>query len=274
MRPRSAAVCWVCALLGLMLAAATRGADDLVEPNVGVYDGPSLDAGHSRLATVLARVVKPDGIDYAALKQDHRELDLYLEQLALAKPPSDPAESKALLINAYNAWTLALVSRSLPDDQAKWPAWSIKDLGSLVTSPWKKYRFELGAERPTLDEIENRLRALGDPRIHCVINCASRSCPTLSATPYVGAKLDAQLDGAAGAFASSDYQVRVEDGGAVVRTNPILDWFGKDFAPVGGPAAFLLAHTDSGQAQSALRAHAKLKFFDYDWRLNLAGAAK
>jgi hypothetical protein len=269
--------CWICGLLALLLALATasqaRGSDDLVTSGIAVYDGPALDATHARLAEVLARVVKADGVDYAELRRDHRALDLYLEQLALAAEPTDPGEAKALLIDAYNAWTLALVSRSLPEDQAKWPGWSIKDLGSLVSSPWKKYRFELAGKQVTLDATENRLRMLGDPRIHVAINCASRSCPALAAEPYRAAMLDAQLDAAAQAFATSPYQVRIEDGGGVVRTNPILDWFAKDFAPVGGPLAFLAKHVGEGKRGQQI-ARAKLTFFDYDWCLNLAGAPK
>ena len=260
-------------LIALLVVTMACAQDDLITSGVGVYDGPSLDAGHARLAETLARVVRSDGVDYAELRRDHHALDLYLEQLALATPPKDPAASKALLIDAYNAWTLALVSRSLPEDRATWPSWSIKDLGSLTTSVWKKYRFELGQERLTLDETENRLRALGDPRIHVAINCASRSCPSLAAEPYVAAKLDAQLDMAARAFANSSYQVRVEDHGKVVRTNPILDWFRKDFAPVGGVSIFLSKYAGLEHALSETLANgAQLKFFDYDWRLNLAAS--
>lgn len=269
-------LCWICGLLALLLAATASAVEDLVASNIGVYDGPMLDPGHARLTTVLARVVKPDGVDYAALRREPRELDLYLEQLALATVPEAREARMALFINAYNAWTLALVARNLPEDRAAWPRWSIKQLGSFTKNPWKRWRFEFGDATYTLDQVEHEiLRPMGDPRIHMAINCASRSCPPLRTEAYVAARLDAQLEAAARDFCASPYHVRVQEDTRSrdqpsLLVNPILDWFADDFTAGGGVRAFLAARAEGEAKRWLVDPGITISFFDYDWTLNLA----
>ena len=43
----------------------------------------------------------------------------------------------------------------------------------------------------------------GEPRVHCALNCASRSCPPLNQEPFRADKLDAQLEKLAVAFVNS-----------------------------------------------------------------------
>jgi len=250
------------AVLGVPVFAV----DEVPTPTVVV---PPLDAEHREFAAVLHVAVKPDGVDYAALRADHAALDRYRAQLAAVAQPTDRSGKLALFINAYNAQTLALVISKLPADPATWPSWSIKDAGSTFTSVWKAYSFVVAGRRYTLDELEHTvLRPLGEPRIHVAINCASKSCPPLAAQPYLVATLDAQLEATARAFAADPYHVRLEQG--VLRINPILDWFGEDFTAGGGIRAFLRARVPAGPVADYLAGGKPLKFFDYDWKLNLA----
>lgn len=232
-----------------------------------------LDDQHALLAQTLAAVVRPDGVDYAALRQDHAALDAYRAQLARAALPADPKARMALFINAYNAFTLALVLDLLPAEPSRWASWSIKDGGSTLQSVWKKYDFELAGQRVTLDQLEHeRLRPMGEPRIHFAINCASRSCPALAATPYRAATLEADLAAAAQRFLGDPRQLRFSEGR--LQVNPILDWFGADFAPLGGVRAFLRDHVAEGPLKDHLRGPGELGFFDYDWSLNLSAARR
>lgn len=218
---------------------------------------------------VLKASVRSDGVDYAALKRDSAKLKAVQAKLAVAVVPASKSERMAFYINAYNALTLALTVSLLPQDEAKWPSWSLRDEGNAIQSVWKKYKFTVGGKKVSLDDIEHSiLRPMGDPRIHFAINCASRSCPVLAATPYAGTTLDSALRRATQAFMQDPTQVRVV--GGEVRTNPILDWFGEDFKSQGGVRAFLLANLPAGSAKAAITADKPLKFFDYDWRLNLA----
>jgi len=251
-----------------VLGVPAFAVEEVPTPTVVV---PPLDAEHREFATVLHAAVKPDGVDYAALRADHAALDRYRAQLAAVALPADRPAKLALFINAYNAQTLALVINTLPADPAVWPTWSIKDAGSTFTSVWKAYSFVIAGRRYTLDELEHTvLRPLGEPRIHVAINCASKSCPPLAAQPYLVATLDAQLEATARAFAADPYHLRLEKG--VLRINPILDWFGEDFTANGGVRAFLSARVPTGPIADYLAGSKPLKFFDYDWKLNLATA--
>jgi hypothetical protein len=255
----------------MSIAAACTAAVAVEEVPTPAVTVPPLDAEHREFAAVLRMAVKPGGVDYAALRADHAALDRYRAQLAAAAPPADRPGTLALFIDAYNAETLALAIAKLPADPAAWPAWSIKDAGGMFTSVWKGYSFVVAGRRCTLDELERAvLRPLGEPRIHFAINCASRSCPPLAAQPYLAATLEAQLEASARAFAASPYQMRLERG--VLRTNPILDWFGDDFTAVGGVRAFLRARVPAGPVADYLAGGQALEFFTYDWRLNLAAA--
>ena len=86
----------------------------------------------------------------------------------------------AFLINAYNAFTIELVLTEYPKLK------SIKDIGSIVRSPWKKSFYMLLGEQRNLDWIEHeQLRPhYNDPRIHTAIVCASIGCPALKPEPY------------------------------------------------------------------------------------------
>ena len=238
--------------------------DDFPTPALTV---PPLDAGHRLFAQVLAEVVRPDGVDYVRLRADHSLLDQYRAQLAGTTMPTERSERLALLVNAYNAFTLALVAEKLPADRGAWATWSIKDAGGLVTSVWKLYTFELAGSRVTLDQLENtQLRTLGEPRIHFAINCASKSCPALAAIPYTAPGLDAQFESAARAFAANPQQVQA--GGDGLRVNPILKWFDDDFTKSGGVRSFLRERTPDGELKTLLEGDKPLRFQSYDWTLN------
>ena len=121
----------------------------------------------------------PDGrssrVDYAALQGRRAALKAYLAELSAVAPAEYRGWTReqrlSFLINAYNAFTVELVLTRYPDLQ------SIKDLGSLFQSPWKKEFFTLLGEPRSLDAVEHGLvRAPGafdDPRIHFALNCAS-----------------------------------------------------------------------------------------------------
>lgn len=216
---------------------------------------------------VLTAAVRGNSVDYAAVKATVADLDAYRAWLAKSEVPTDKAARMAHYINAYNAWTLALVIDKLPADTAKWANWSIKDAGSAVQSVWKKYEFELAGKRYSLDQLEHELiRPMGDPRIHFAINCASRSCPALSERPYSAATLDAHLEEGVTKFFADKSQVRFD--GKRLRVNPILDWFGEDFKAAGGVAKYIAQKTPDETLRAFLAKGGKVSFFDYDWKLN------
>jgi hypothetical protein len=53
-------------------------------------------------------------------------------------------------------------------------------------------KFPFGGKEMTLDAVEKqKVRSVGDPRVHFALNCSSYSCPPLRKETYDGSKLEA-----------------------------------------------------------------------------------
>jgi len=234
---------------------------------------------HSTWNGLLERHVRPirggvaTQVNYAGMARERGLLKGYLDQLS-AVPEADfrrwpKKERLAFLINAYNAWTVELVLSAWPKLE------SIKDLGSLLSSPWKKPFIPLFGKTRSLDDIEQgMIRAKGaydEPRIHFAVNCASIGCPALRPEAYTAAKLDAQLADATRRFLSDRTRNRSDDG--KLEVSSIFKWYGEDFQLAGGLRAFLadqgeaLGLTDD-QRRSLRDGSLEIAFLPYDWRLN------
>ena len=248
----------LCAFAGTSLLNA-------VQINTPVVKAPALDAQHIVFHNILQSIVKTNGVDYASLKNKQLDqLQMYQKQLALAKVPEQAADKMAFYINVYNALTLALVIHTLPVDQSTWARWSVRKVDGF----WKTYQFEVAGTWMTLDHIEHKvLRPMGDPHIHFAVNCASQSCPSLRKQAYQGKLLETQLSEQEQAFLSSTTHIRMDRRRLFI--NPILHWFSKDFEQHGGVRNYLLKHTPQQSVKSYLKDKGQIKYFSYDWSLNI-----
>ena len=215
-------------------------------------------------------------VDYSGFKADRQELKSYLEGLsAVTLSEYDgwtKPEKLAFLINAYNAYTVELILTEYPKVK------SIKELGSLITSPWKKRFFSLLGKPRNLDDVEHgMIRAPGvfdEPRIHMAANCASIGCPALRSEAYDAGKLDAQLEDSVVRFLSDRSRNRFNPQKGKLEVSKIFDWYGKDFGARSGSVEAWLAQyapklADEPKYQQTIRDKtARLEFLDYDWALN------
>lgn len=161
-----------------------------------------------------------------------------------------------------------------------WPLASIRDIdGGKV---WSSRSFVVAGESLTLDAIENqKLRPMGDPRIHAALNCASKGCPPLRAHAYVREDLDAQLDDASRAWARAGSAMRWE--GATLQLTSIFDWYGDDFLARYGKAFYdvpglsgkqeaavnyLATYADPAMAVKLRAGNYKTVWMVYDWGVN------
>jgi hypothetical protein len=219
---------------------------------------------NSLYAQLLAAHVHAGVVDYAGLKVEEAKLDAYLAVLERTGPATlDLEERKAFYINAYNAWTLKLILTGYPGVK------SIKDLGGLFSGPWSRQLVRIAGKVLTLDEVEHgilRKPPFTDPRIHFAVNCASKSCPPLRSVPYVGERLDEQLDQAAHDFINAAGSVVVN--GDLVWVSKIFDWYGADFGDA--PLDFVRRYARDGLLEKldALGSQARVRFLEYDWSLN------
>jgi len=226
-----------------------------------IWAGAMVD--HSIYAVLLEKYVKYGHVDYWGFKAEEEKLDQYLK--VLEKTDSDNLsrnEQFAFYINAYNAWTIKLILSGYPGIK------SIKDLGSIFKSPWKKKMCRIDGDVLTLDNIEhNILRPrFKDPRVHFVINCAALSCPALGSEPYLGNTLEQQLNHASTAFINNPQRNYLEDNTLYI--SKVFKWFSEDFD--NDVIGFLMTYANENLKKEleAKQSTIKIKYLDYDWSLN------
>ena len=245
----------------------------------------AFDHRHADWDTQLKQqvVVAASGVSstvrYAGFKSQRAGLQAYLAALSAVTPQEYGLWTKpqqlAFLVNAYNAFTVELILTRYPDLK------SIKDLGGVFESPWKKKFFRLLGSERSLDDLEHGLiRAPGvfdDPRIHVAVVCASIGCPMLRNEAFVADRLEAQLDDAMRRFLSDRQRNRFDPASGTLAVSKIFDWYQKDFEQGHRGidslktlfARYADRLTDALPAQVELRAgRYKLTHLDYDWALN------
>jgi hypothetical protein len=241
---------------------------------------PAAGVDHDQWNALLQRHVrvldggKASQVDYAGMRAEQPLLREYLAHLGAVSPTEFASWSKAdqlaLLINAYNASTVELVL-SGPADIS-----SIKDLGSLFRSPWKKEFIQLLGKTRSLDELEHELirgeQGYHEPRTHFALNCASIGCPALRAEAYRGAVLEQQLNDAQQLFLADRSRNRLS--GDSLQVSSIFKWYREDFEANGEYLAAYLAvqapalGLNQAQRERLLNGQIEIEFLDYDWRLN------
>lgn len=223
----------------------------------------SATVDQSLYAGLLKKYVKEGVVDYKGFKNEEARLDQYLKVLEKTDTKKlSRDEQFAFYINAYNAWTIKLILSGYPGIK------SIKDLGSIFKSPWKKKICRIDGDIITLDHIEHDILRprFKDPRVHFAINCASKGCPPLRSEPYRGDVLDQQLDEMAGAFINDPRHNRLE--GQKLYVSSIFKWFKEDFN--NDIVGFFLkyAQGDLKKELDSNREKINIKYLTYDWSLN------
>lgn len=225
-------------------------------------------ANHENFDKVLKSYVNEKNlVAYAKLKFDSKDKNHplnqfvnYTQSVPVKKYESwNEKEKLAFLINAYNAHTLKLIIDHFPVK-------SIKDIGTLLTNPWKKDIMSMFAGKiTTLDQIEHTwIRPkFKDYRIHSAVNCASKGCPVLRREAYTAEKLDAQLDDQMKLWLHDKSKNRVEKNTVLV--SKIFSWYEEDFA--GGAKKILMKYAPI-EMRKAVMSGAKIEFMPYDWTLN------
>ena len=240
---------------------------------------PRFDA---ELSAFLARHVRwnaagtATSVDYAGVRRDRAALQRLqndTSRVAMATFAAWPEPARqGFLVNAYNVWTLALIADAPPETA------SIKDLGSLLRSPWKHAFIPFLGETRSLDDIEHGLLrgapGFSEPRIHFAVNCASVGCPALRPEAYTAERWGAQLDDQTVRFLRDRTRNRVLQREPLrLGISAIFDWYGDDFSAAGGVHGFLARYAEAlgltaAEAARLRSDEADIDFLDYDWSLN------
>ena len=245
----------------------------------------AFDHQHNGFTAVLKQQVRwnaegtATAVNYAALKAQPAALNAYtasLSKITAAELKSfSKAQRRAFLINAYNAFTVQLILSKYPDLK------SIKDLGGVFSSPWKKSFVPLLGRTISLDEIEHTLirgaADFDDPRIHFAVNCASIGCPALRDEAYTADKLDAQLFDQTQRFLKDRSRNYFNAKNNTLNLSMIFKWYGSDFERgflnAKSVVEFVANYGTSlaltkAQEQAIKSGTVDLEYTEYDWLLN------
>ncbi len=223
---------------------------------------PAFD--HSVFDLLLRKHVDPSGwVDYEGLRRDATRLDTYIASLAGA--PFDDLgrdEKLALLINAYNAFTLRLILDHFPIA-------SIKDIPA--SKRWKDKRWHIGSLVLSLDQIEHeQIRPrFKEPRVHFALVCAAIGCPKLRNEAYRAEAIDRQLEDQTRYAHEHRRWFRFEPETKSVHLSKLYDWYGGDFKQAAGSVVAFAARYSPPLAR-AMKSGGKprIRWLDYDWKLN------
>jgi len=174
-------------------------------------------------------------------------------------------EKLALLINAYNAFTVRLILDHRPLE-------SIQDIPE--EERWRARRWRIGGKPVSLDQLEHEeIRPhFEEPRIHFALVCAAVGCPPLRTEAYAAERLDEQLEDQARTVHSNDAWFRFDAEAGVAHLTKLYDWYAGDFEQVAG-AVLDYAARYSPKLRQALDAGAEpeVEWIPYDWSLNSVG---
>jgi len=203
-------------------------------------------------------------VDYKGFIRDSVELDKYLKLLSDHPPQKSWSrnEQMAYWINAYNAFTIKLITKY-------YPIKSIKDIGSsiqipFVNTPWDIKFISIGKDRYDLNNIEHGIlrKKFDDPRVHMALVCASKSCPILLNEAYEALSLDDQFTKQTRAFLADSYRNKMSPDEP--KLSMIFKWYEMDFNKNGRTVRdFVNAYTTV-----KIKSDAKISYVEYDWSLN------
>ena len=217
---------------------------------------------HQQWDKLLKKHVNKTGlVNYKGFKNDNSELDSYLKLLSSSAPQKSWSkdDQKAYWINAYNAFTVALILKH-------YPVKSIKDIaGSIykINTPWDIKFITIGGEKYDLNNIEHKIlrNQFDDPRIHFALVCASISCPRLRDEAFTGSGINAQLEDAGKEFLNDKSKNNIRADKADL--SKYFSWYKGDFTKNGTLVDYLNKYSST-----KITSKTKIGSLDYNWGLN------
>ncbi len=197
-------------------------------------------------------------VDYKSLKINPTILDNFLLYLNDTSPKKDWSsdKEKAFWINAYNAYTLKIVTTN-------YPIKSITNIKVDGKTAWKTPFVKVGGKTYTLDQIEHEIlrKKFKDPRIHVGVNCASISCPKLSNKAFTENNIESELEHLMTDFINDPTKNNIGEKKLVL--SEIFNWFKADFTSSGSLIDYINKYS-----KVTVDKKLKIKFLPYNWSLN------
>jgi len=272
-------------ILAVVLGVSTMSCSDVL----GVTNKEGFN--YDDYAAVLKSYVDDAGmVNYKKLKAHSEKLKTFITSMNQLDPNNYDKWGKnkkiAFWLNAYNAFTLKVIIDNYPIKPSffksmYYPKNSIRQIKGV----WDKVRFNVMGKYLTLGHIEHEIlrKKFDEPRIHMALVCAAMGCPSLRNEPYIGKKLDEQLDDQGRKFLANPNKFSFDSNRRILYISPIFKWFNKDFVAAipGGTKcaqysekeAAILEFVSKYLSQDhpcfsqSIKA-VKIKYLKYDWSLN------
>ncbi|MHC4727668.1 MAG: DUF547 domain-containing protein [Planctomycetota bacterium] len=228
-------------------------------------------------------------VNYKKLKAESQKLRAFVTELQnLDRKDFDKwsgNEKIAFWLNAYNALTLKAIIDNYPIKSSFfksriYPKNSIRQIAGV----WDKIKFKVMGQNLTLGHIEHKILRVkfDEPKIHVAMVCAAMGCPPLRNEPFIGDKLQEQLDDQTRRFLANPAKFKIERTHNRIYLSPIFKWFAVDFIKKYGPKKsigrhskeesavlnFIASYLDKAQKDYVLAGKFKIKYLKYDWSLN------
>jgi hypothetical protein len=190
-------------------------------------------------------------------------LDRYIEGLTtipLARFGRN--EQLAYWLNLYNALVIRLVLEHYPIE-------SILDItGPDGRGPFGQPLVEVDGHWRSLDAIRDDIlmAGWGDPRIPFGLSCGAIGCPDLQPEPFVGWRVDSQLNEAAMAYVNDRRCLTIREGKLTVSS--LYRWYQGAFGGSDrGVIRYLMSYAEPALAKR-LEGFERIEADAFDWRLN------
>ncbi len=210
-------------------------------------------ADHSVWDQILILNVSEKGeVNYEGVMTDSPLFYKYFRSLS-ENPPTDNwsrEEKLAYWINVYNSIAVKMIIDNYP----------VKSINELH-DPWNQKFFRVKDKRYSLDDIEHTiLRKFNEPRIHFLINCASKSSPKLMNMAYTAQNIEEALEKCTRDFINDPTKNIITEG--KVNLSQVFEWYKDDFNQ-GDVIEFINRYSDV-----KINKIPKDAYMAYDWSLN------
>lgn len=181
--------------------------------------------------------------------------DLYKQLSDISLEEISAAERKAFYINAYNLITIYQIVE-------RFPVGSPMDILGFFDT----IKHDVAGESLTLNELEKeRLFARHfDARLHFVLVCAAKSCPSLANFAYRAENLDTQLEEKTKQALNDPNFIRVNSRKQQVAVSKIFEWYKEDFLK---ESSSLIAYINQYR-DKPISTQFTVAFYEYNWQLN------
>ena len=166
-------------------------------------------------------------------------------------------------MNAYNAHVI----KGVVDH---YPITSVRKV-KLFNGFFSRLKFHVAGQIYSPDQIEHDIvrTEYADPRIHFVLVCASRSCPTLWNRAYSAETIEERLETATFNFIRNPENFQIDRAKRYVYVSKVFKWYDDDFREgYDGVADFLTDYLPPGDAEFLESTDVQFRYLDYDWALN------